>query len=129
MVGASYAHLGGGFFAATVGLTALAVVIGLLALRPAARHAQVRSSRVPPAGWPYSPAAWLRLQRARWVSLAIGGAVIVGAWCLTLSDLLESHALLVAGGVVYGLMALLILVWLDLALLGRPRSLVPRELR
>jgi hypothetical protein len=126
---ASYAQLGGGFFAATLGLTALAVAIGLLALRPAARRSRVRSSWVPPPGWPCSQAAWLRLQRARWVSVAIGLVVIVGAWRLSLSDLLESHALLVAGGIVYGLMALLILVWLGLALLGRPRSLVPRELR
>jgi hypothetical protein len=126
---ASYAHLGGGFFAATVGLTALALVIALLALRPSARHSRVRSARTPPPGWPYSQAAWLRLQRARWLSLAIGGAVIVGAWRLTLSDLLQSHALLVAGGLVYVLLALLILAWLGLALLGRPRSLVPRELR
>jgi hypothetical protein len=38
---ASYAQLGGGFLAATVALTALAVVIAVLALRPAARRALV----------------------------------------------------------------------------------------
>jgi hypothetical protein len=64
---ASYAQLGGGFFAATIVLTVLGPAIALLALRPSAGHARV-----------------LRLQRARWIGLT---------------------------------------------LVGRPRSLVPRELR
>jgi cbb3-type cytochrome oxidase subunit 3 len=132
VLAASYADVGGGFVAATVVLTAFVLAVGALALRPQARAARARVARdpgTPPASWPYSATSWRRLQRARVASLGIGASLVVGAWCLVLSDVFESHALLVAGGLVFALLAAFLLLFCALALLGRPRALVPRDLR